>query len=82
LLREEGSDDPLIEWQLDHQDGNDVKRAYDRSTRIKARHLMMQKYADYLDRLRIDRGRPQAHRHKLDAAWHMDKEPNHSGGVM
>jgi integrase len=54
LLREENLElnDSVIERQLDHQDGNDVKRAYDRSTRIKSRYLMMQRYADYLDGLR------------------------------
>jgi integrase len=54
LLREEDLElnDSVIERQLDHIDGNDVKRAYDRSTRIKSRYLMMQKYADYLDALR------------------------------
>jgi Phage integrase family. len=54
LLREENLElnDSVIERQLDHQEGSDVKRAYDRSTRIKPRYLMMQKYADYLDGLR------------------------------
>jgi integrase len=54
LLREEDLElnDSVIERQLDHIDGNDVKRAYDRSTRLKSRYQMMQKYADYLDALR------------------------------
>lgn len=54
LLREENLElnDSIIERQLDHQEGSDVKRAYDRSTRIKPRYLMMQRYADYLDGLR------------------------------
>ncbi len=54
LLREENLElnDSIIERQLDHQEGSDVKRAYDRSTRIRPRYLMMQRYADYLDGLR------------------------------
>lgn len=52
LLRERGWDDELIERQLGHDVGSDVKRAYDKSKRLPDRRKMMQAWADYLDGLR------------------------------
>jgi len=52
LLRELGWEDELIERQLGHDVGSDVKRAYDKSKRLPDRRRMMQAWADYLDGLR------------------------------
>lgn len=52
LLRELGWEDELIERQLGHDVGSDVKRAYDKSKRLPDRRRMMQVWADYLDGLR------------------------------
>lgn len=52
LLRELGWDDELIERQLGHDVGSDVKRAYDKSKRLPDRRKMMQAWADYLDGLK------------------------------
>lgn len=42
----------LIERQLAHVVGNDVRRAYDRSENLPERRAMVQHYADHLDALR------------------------------
>lgn len=51
-LYEMGFHSDLIEKQLAHAVGNDVRRAYDRSQHIEQRTAMMQQWADYLDSLR------------------------------
>lgn len=51
-LYELGYSSDLIERQLAHVVGNDVRRAYDRSENLPDRRAMMQRYADYLDGLR------------------------------
>jgi integrase len=51
-LYELGYDSELIERQLAHLVGNEVRRAYDRSQHIDKRTAMMQAWADYLDRLK------------------------------
>lgn len=51
-LYEMGYDSELIEKQLAHAVGNDVRRAYDRSQHIERRTPMMQVWADYLDELK------------------------------
>lgn len=56
LLREIGWDSDLIERQLSHDVGSDVKRAYDKSTLFPIRRQMMQAWADYLDELRNGSG--------------------------
>jgi hypothetical protein len=43
----------LIEKQLAHAVGNEVRRAYDRSQHIEKRTTMMQDWADYLDSLQM-----------------------------
>ena len=48
-----GCPSDLVERQLAHVVGNDVRRAYDRSESLPERKAMMQKYADYLDSLRV-----------------------------
>lgn len=53
LLREQGWNDELIERQLGHEVGSDVKRAYDKAKLLPDRRKMMQAWADYLDGLRI-----------------------------
>lgn len=52
LLRELGWEDELIERQLGHDVGSDVKRAYDKSKRLPDRRKMMRAWADYLDGLK------------------------------
>ena len=51
-LYEMGFHSDLIEKQLAHSVGSDVRRAYDRSQHIEQRTTMMQQWADYLDSLR------------------------------
>jgi hypothetical protein len=42
----------LIELQLAHVERNTVRAAYNRAQRLAERRVMMQNWADYLDRLR------------------------------
>jgi integrase len=51
-LYEMGFHADIIEKQLAHLVGSDVRRAYDRSQFIEQRTTMMQQWADYLDSLR------------------------------
>ena len=51
-LYEMGYSSYLIEKQLAHTVGSEVRRAYDRSQHIEQRTAMMQTWADYLDSLR------------------------------
>ncbi len=51
-LYEMGYSSDLIEKQLAHNVGSEVRRAYDRSQHIEQRTAMMQQWADYLDSLR------------------------------
>lgn len=51
-LYEMGFPADVIEKQLAHLVGNEVRRAYDRSQHIQERTAMMQQWADYLDSLR------------------------------
>lgn len=60
LLRELGWEDELIERQLGHDVGSDVKRAYDKSKRLPDRRRMMLAWADYLDGLRAGSKAPPA----------------------
>jgi integrase len=52
MLYELGYPSDVIEKQLAHTVGNDVRRAYDRSQLMPERTAMMQQWADYLDTLR------------------------------
>ena len=52
-LYELGYSSDLIERQLAHVVGNDVRRAYDRSENLPERRAMIQHYANHLDTLRI-----------------------------
>jgi len=52
LLHEQGWPSDVIECQLAHQVGNDVKRAYNHAQHLPERKQMMQQWADYLDVLR------------------------------
>jgi integrase len=54
MLNEKGFAKDVIEIQLSHLDENEVRRAYNRATHWMARVDMMQKWADYLDRLKIE----------------------------
>jgi len=51
LLHEQGWEHEIIELQLAHSRRDKVAAAYDRSRRLSERTLMMQFWADYLDRL-------------------------------
>jgi len=52
LLHEQGWKSDVIECQLAHLVGNDVKRAYNHAKYLPERTKMMQHWADYLDGLR------------------------------
>jgi integrase len=52
LLHELGWQPEIIELQLAHKQRNQVAAAYNRSARIEDRKLMMQEWANYLDRIR------------------------------
>lgn len=49
----------LIEHQLAHTVKDPLGRAYNRTAHLADRHRMMQAWADYLDALRIEEGRPE-----------------------
>lgn len=51
LLHEHGWDHQVIELQLAHKQRDQVAAAYNRSARLKDRTMMMQAWADYLDKL-------------------------------
>jgi len=52
LLNEQGVHPDLIELQLAHAERNTVRAAYNRAQRLAERREMMQKWSDYLDKLR------------------------------
>ena len=52
LLNEQGVNPDLIELQLAHAERNTVRAAYNRAQRLAERRAMMQKWADFLDKLR------------------------------
>ena len=51
-LNELGFASDIIELQLAHAEKDDTRAAYNRATRLPQRRKMMQKWADYLDKLR------------------------------
>lgn len=53
LLNESGVSPDLIELQLAHAERNKVRAAYNRAQRLAERRQMMQRWADYLDDLRV-----------------------------
>lgn len=52
LLNEQSFPPDIIELQLAHKERNEVRSIYNRATRLDERRKMMQKWADYLDKLR------------------------------
>jgi len=52
LLHEQNWKPEIIELQLAHKQRNQVAAAYNRSARIDDRKVMMQEWADYLDRIK------------------------------
>lgn len=46
------SESEIVELQLAHRVGNDVRAAYDRASRLDERRDLMQRYSDLLDKLR------------------------------
>jgi integrase len=52
ILNTMGYRGEVIESQLAHQERNAVRRAYNRATYVDERRLMMQAWADYLDKLK------------------------------
>jgi integrase len=55
LNGELGIDSALIELQLAHAKADKVAGIYDRSQRLPERRAMMQKWADYLDKLKTEK---------------------------
>lgn len=53
LLNEQGFAPDCIELQLAHQESNKVRGAYNRAQRLPERREMMQRWADYLDLLKL-----------------------------
>ena len=53
ILNEHGFNPDVIEAMLAHQDENAIRRAYNRSTYLKERVDLMQKWADMLDAFRL-----------------------------
>ncbi|GAV19913.1 putative prophage CPS-53 integrase [Mariprofundus micogutta] len=51
ILHEQGWPTDVIERQLAHQEGNEVKRSYNHARHLPERQKMMQHWADYLDGL-------------------------------
>jgi integrase len=56
-LNEMGFHPDIIELQLAHAETNAVRGAYNRATRLAERRKMMQKWADYLDKLKHNHSR-------------------------
>jgi integrase len=56
-LNEQGFPPDIIELQLAHSERNEVRAAYNRAKRMLERRDMMQSWADYLDKLRLDDGK-------------------------
>jgi len=52
LLHEHGYNSDVIERQLAHKEGNAIKAAYNHARHLPERTLMMQEWADYLDKLK------------------------------
>jgi len=52
LLNAHGNREEVIERQLDHEERNQVRAAYNRAEYLPERRAMMQAWADYLDQLR------------------------------
>jgi len=52
FLNEQRVHPDLIELQLAHVERNTVRAAYNRAQRLAERRVMMQNWADYLDKLR------------------------------
>jgi len=59
LLNEQGVNPDLIELQLAHAERNTVRAAYNRAQRLSERRMMMQNWADYLDKLRATPDSPR-----------------------
>lgn len=55
LLHEMGWTSDAIERQLAHSERNPIKAAYNRAEHLPERRRMMQEWADYLSRLKVDR---------------------------
>ena len=53
ILNDRGYDPDVIEAVLAHQDRNSIRRAYNRATYWDQRVVLMQEWADMLDRLRV-----------------------------
>lgn len=70
LLNESGLWHPdAIERQLAHVESNDVRRAYTRGEHWEERVRMMTWWADYLDALKADGGRPAPAVHSAQTQW-------------
>ncbi|MDR0816089.1 MAG: integrase arm-type DNA-binding domain-containing protein [Desulfovibrio sp.] len=65
LLNERGFNRDWIERQLAHGDRNGIRAAYNYAEYLPERRIMMQAWADYLDRLREGKIKVKIHKHGL-----------------
>lgn len=59
ILNEQGYRPDVIEMQLAHKCGNDVRAAYNHAQYLDERRTMMQEWADYLDMLKSNQSCPE-----------------------
>ncbi len=59
LLHEQGWTSDAIERQLAHSERNPIKAAYNRAEHLPERRRMMQAWADYLDKLKVQNSKPK-----------------------
>jgi integrase len=52
ILNEMGFDEDVVERQLAHTERNKVRAAYNRAEYLTERRVMMQRWADHLDKLK------------------------------
>lgn len=53
ILHEKGFNSAWIEIQLAHKDKNSIRGTYNHAQYLEGRREMMQRYADYIDKLEI-----------------------------
>lgn len=68
LLNEMGWNSDAIERQLAHRASDDLRRIYNYAEYLPTRRLMMQAWADYLDKLRLSAQRQQLTRETLPSS--------------
>lgn len=53
MLNEQGVDSAVVELQLSHAKGDKIAGIYDRAQRVPDRKALMQRWADYIDELKV-----------------------------